>query len=126
MRLPLWHYSQHDYFVFDEVDRLTIGGQQSLRSTMDLKRCMFFFTTNYLSKIDQGIVSRCHLIEMNQVVNPQAYVPLGQSILKSMGVDQTKICTKTLEFIAAKSRGSMREFTDGVAMKAIEVGVVMP
>ncbi len=119
MRLPLWHYSQHDYFVFDEVDRLTIGGQQSLRSTMDLKRCMFFFTTNYLSKIDQGIVSRCHLIEMNQVANPQAYVPLGQSILKSMGVDQTKICTKTLEFIAAKSRGSMREFTDGVAMEAL-------
>ena len=62
MRLAIWHYSQHDYFVFDEVDRLTTGGQQSLRSTMDLKRCMFFFTTNYLSKIDPGIINRCHLI----------------------------------------------------------------
>lgn len=39
--MPLWHYSQHNYFVFDEVDKLTIGAQQSLRSTMDLKRCMY-------------------------------------------------------------------------------------
>jgi DNA polymerase III delta prime subunit len=122
MRLPLWHYSHHDYFVFDEVDRLTMTGQQSLRSTMDLNRCMFFFTTNYLSKIDPGIVNRCHLIEMNQVANPQAYVPIGQAILRSMGVDITKVSQKLLEDFATKSRGSIREFTDSVAMEAIDRG----
>jgi DNA polymerase III delta prime subunit len=126
MRLPLWHYSQHDYFVFDEIDRLTVGGQQSLRSTMDLKRCMFFFTTNYLSKIDPGIVNRCHLIEMNQVTNPLAYVPIGQAILKSMGVDTTKVSHKTLELFAYKSRGSMREFADSVVMEAISLGGAIP
>ena len=49
-RMPVWHFSQHDYFVLDELDKLTLGAQQSLRSTMDVKRCMFFFTTNYLTK----------------------------------------------------------------------------
>ena len=38
----------------DEVERLTIGAQQSLHPPMGLKRCMFFLTTNYLSKDDQG------------------------------------------------------------------------
>ena len=125
MRLAIWHYSQHDYFVFDEVDRLTTGGQQSLRSTMDLKRCMFFFTTNYLSKIDPGIINRCHLIEMNQVANPVAYVPIGQAILKSMGVDATKVSQKTLELFEYKSRGSMREFADSVVMEGIDMGGVV-
>lgn len=23
--MPIWHFSKHDYFVLDEVDRLTIG-----------------------------------------------------------------------------------------------------
>lgn len=126
MRLPLWHYSQHDYFVFDEVDRLTMAGQQSLRSTMDLKRCMFLFTTNYLSKIDPGIVNRCHLIEMNQVADPKAYVPIGQAILKSMGVDSNKVSQKILENFAVKARGSMREFTDSVAMEALSIGGEIP
>ena len=35
-RMPMWHFSQHDYFVLDEVERLTIGAQQSLRSPMGL------------------------------------------------------------------------------------------
>jgi len=73
--MPLWHNSQHDYFVFDELDKLTQGAQQSLRATMDFKRCMYFMTTNYLNKIDKGIVNRCHLVEMNQITSASAYLP---------------------------------------------------
>lgn len=121
-RMPLWHNSKHDYFVFDEVDRLTTGAQQSLRSTMDMPRCMFFFTTNYLSKIDPGIVNRCHIVEMNQVTTPSAYVPLGHSILQSMGVTAGVVSNTTLQGIAIKARGSLRDFTNEVMLEGLKVG----
>ena len=125
-RMPVFHFSQHDYFVLDEVERLTIGAQQSLRSPMGLKRCMFFLTTNYLTKVDPGIVNRCHLIEMNQVTAPDAYVPLGQSILQNMGVDAGVVNDTELQGIAAKARGSLRDYTHDVVMQGIELGGVMP
>jgi len=125
-RMPVWHFSQHDYFVLDEVERLTIGAQQSLRSPMGLKRCMFFLTTNYLTKVDPGIVNRCHLIEMNQVTIPNAYVPLGQSILQNMGVGTGVVSAAALQGIAAKARGSLRDYTHDVVMQGIEYGGVMP
>jgi DNA polymerase III delta prime subunit len=125
-RLPIFHSSLHDYFVLDEVERLTIGAQQSLRSPMGLKRCMFFLTTNYLSKVDAGIVNRCHLIEMNQMTTSSAYVPLGQSILQKMGVKPNAVSGKDLQAIAATARGSMRDFTNDVVFKAIELGGQMP
>ena len=125
-RMPVWHFSKHDYFVLDEVERLTIGAQQSLRSPMGLKRCMFFLTTNYLTKVDPGIVNRCHLIEMNQVTTPNAYVPLGQSILQNMGVGTGVVSAAELQGIAAKARGSLRDYTHNVVMQGIELGGVMP
>ncbi len=124
--LNFWHNTQHDYFVFDEVDRLTIGAQQSLRSTMDLPRCMFFFTTNYLSKIDPGIVNRCHLVEMNQITTPSAYVPLGQSILQNMGVAVGVVSATTLQGFAAKARGSLRDYTHAVVMEGIKNDGLLP
>ena len=125
-RMPVWHFSKHDYFVLDEVERLTIGAQQSLRSPMGLKRCMFFLTTNYLTKVDPGIVNRCHLIEMNQVTAPDAYVPLGQSILQNMGVDAGVVNDTELQGIAAKARGSLRDYTHDVVMQGLAHGGVMP
>lgn len=122
---PILHNTKHDYFVFDEVDRLTTAAQQSLRSTLDLKRCMFFFTTNYLSKIDPGIVNRCHLIEMNQMTTLHDYVPLGQRILLSMGVNAGVVTNTTLEGIAAKARGSLRDFTTEVTLQGLAAGGVM-
>ena len=125
-RQNFWHYTKHDYFVFDEVDRLTMGAQQSLRSTMDLPRCMFFFTTNYLSKIDPGIVNRCHLVEMNQVTAASAYIPLGQGLLQNMGVPVGVVSDTTLEGIASQARGSLRDYTTEVVLEGIKVGGVMP
>ena len=121
-RMPMWHFSQHDYFVLDEVERLTVGAQQALRSPMGFKRCMFFLTTNYLSKVDQGIVNRCHLIEMNQVTTPSAYVPLGQAILANMGLAVDAVAAKNLQDIAIKARGSMRDYTTDVMLAGIDCG----
>lgn len=121
-RLPIFHHTRHDYFVFDEVDRLTDGAQQSLRSVMDLKRCMFFFSTNYLEKLDRGIINRCHLIEMNQVDDLVAYVPIGQQLLQGMGLNQGVVSNTTIEKIASQARGSMREFFDGVVRLGLAHG----
>ena len=121
-RLNIWHFSKHSYFVFDEVDRLTTGAQQSLRSTMDLKRCMFFFTTNYLSRIDTGIVNRCHLVEMNQITSPAAYLPLGQNILQGLGVATGVVTDTTLAGLAVRARGSLRDYNHSVMMAGLAQG----
>lgn len=125
-RMPIWHFSQHDYFMFDEVDRLTVGAQQSLRSTMDLQRCMFFFTTNHLAKLDPGIINRCHLVEMNQVAAASAYVPLGKTILANMGVAASVVSDTTLQSFATRARGSLRDYTLEVVMQGIMEGGLMP
>ena len=126
MHMPFWHNSQHDYYVFDEVDRLSAGAQQSLRSTMDLPRSMFFFTTNHLNKIDRGIVNRCHLVEMNQMGDQTAYVPLGLSVLGKMGVSGATTSTANLLHFAKSAQGSMRTYIQSVVMHGLEMGGVMP
>jgi DNA polymerase III delta prime subunit len=124
-RMPLWHNSQHDYFVFDEMDKLTQGAQQSLRPSMDLKRCMYLMTTNYLNKIDKGIVNRCHLVEMNQITTPSVYLPLGQSILRKMGVGADAVSDAALLAMAAQAQGSLRDFSNDVAIQGIRAGGVV-
>jgi DNA polymerase III delta prime subunit len=124
-RLNIWHFSKHSYFVFDEIDRLTTGAQQSLRSTMDLKRCMFFFTTNHLNRIDSGIVNRGHLVEMNQINSSAAYLPLGQNILRGLGVAMGVVTETTLEGLGIRARGSLRDYNHSVMMQGLaQVGQV--
>ena len=125
-KVSLWHQSNHHYFVFDEVDKLTIGAQQSLKAVMGVKRCMFFYTTNYLNKVDVGIQNRCHLVEMNQVVDLASYVPLGQAILKVMGLSSMAMNSQAIETIAGKAKGSMRNFMDEIVFSAVGLGGVMP
>ncbi len=125
-KVALWHQSNHHYFVFDEVDKLTVGAQQSLKAVMGVKRCMFFYTTNYLNKVDVGIQNRCHLIEMNQVVDLASYVPLGQAILKVMGLPSMAMNSQAIEAIAGKAKGSMRNFMDEIVFSAVGLGGVMP
>ncbi len=62
---------------------------------------------------------------MNQVTSPSAYVPLGHSILQNMGVDTGVVGNTTLQGIAAKARGSLRDYTHEVVMAAIHAGGVM-
>jgi DNA polymerase III delta prime subunit len=121
-KMPSYHQSGHDYFVIDEMDRLNLGAQQSLRTTMNLKRCMFFCTTNNLSAIDRGIINRCHLIEMNQATNLSAYLPLASTILATMGVASSAVPTAALTGHAKAARGSMRDFINGVVIEGIQQG----
>jgi len=101
---------------------LDAGAQQSLRTTMDLKRCMFFCTTNNLSAIDKGVINRCHLIEMNQATDLSAYLPLANTILTSMGVASTAVSAAVLTNHAKAARGSMRDFIKDVVVTSIQHG----
>lgn len=125
-RNPLYSMSGNDYFLFDEVDRLTVGAQQSLRSTMGLKRCMFFFSTNYLDKIDPAIVNRCYLVEMNQAVNSSAYHPLAHRVMHQMGLAANSISTTQLDAYAKAAKGSLRDYISDVILAGISLGGQMP
>lgn len=125
-RYPFFHNSKHDYFVFDEIDRLTTPAQQSLKTAMDFKRCMFVYTTNYLHKVDLGIVNRCHLVEMNQATNTCAYIPLGQNVLCNMGLGSTAVSVDKLQEHAVSAKGSLRNYTNLVLAEGIKLGGVMP
>jgi len=125
-RSPIHHYGQTDYFIFDEVDKLTVSAQQSLKSVMDLKRCQFIFTTNYIDRIDDGIINRSHLIEMNQHSNAHSYVIIGQSILNKLSLPSTAISVSDITNIAQKAKGSLRTFTSNLIVDAIKLGGVVP
>ena len=124
-RNPIHHYGQTDYFVFDEVDKLTLSAQQSLKSVMDLKRCQFIFTTNYLDRIDEGIINRSFLVEMNQSSNANDYVVMGQSILQKMTLAPTAMTVPAIVAIAHKAKGSLRTFANDVIVAGIGLGGVV-
>ena len=125
-RSQVFHYSRHDYFVFDEVDKLTLGAQQSLKSVMDLKRCMFFFTTNYLHKVDAGIINRCYLVEMNQGKDPQSYLTIASNVMTNMGLAITAVAESTVLAHASKAKGSLREFVSSVVIEGLKAGGIVP
>jgi DNA polymerase III delta prime subunit len=126
LRMPIMHYGKTDYFVFDEVDKLTMSAQQSLKSVMDLPRCQFFFTTNYIDRIDEGIINRSYLVEMNRAPNPEAYLPLGQSILKKLSLEPNALSVANIIALAQKAKGSLRDFNTAVMIEGIKVGGVVP
>lgn len=53
------------YFIFDEVDNLTVPAMRALKSFMNRKSIVCVLTTNYLNEIDKGVIDRCHLINFN-------------------------------------------------------------
>ena len=122
----VFHYLRHNYFVFDEIDKLTLGAQQSLKSVMDLERCMFFFNTNYLHKVDAGIINRCYLVEMNQSKDPKAYLKIANNVMTNMGLAITALAESTVLAYASKAKGSLREFVSSVVIDGLRAGGVVP
>lgn len=74
--------SCYHYFVLDEVDLLTPAAQQSLKTVMNTPNTIFVMTTNYLSKIDQGIINRSVCISFDGI-SPQLLLPFAKNVLKN-------------------------------------------
>lgn len=79
--------SQH-YIILDEVDRLKPEVMQSLKQVMNMPNCVFILTTNNLSAIDKGVLSRSVRIDFNAA--PEiAWLPKVKKILDDYGVSRT-------------------------------------
>lgn len=82
-----WHYpfASHHYFVLDEVDRLKPEVMLSLKQVMNLPSSVFILTTNDLSAIDKGVLSRCVRVEFNAAPSIN-WLPKIKHILSDYGV----------------------------------------
>lgn len=79
--------SQH-YFVLDEADRLKAEVMGSLKQVMNLPNCVFILTTNNVSKIEGGVLSRCVKIDCNAAPSA-AWLPKVKQILADYSVMRT-------------------------------------
>jgi len=115
-----WHYE-----ILDEVDVLTPAAQSSLKSAITFaKSTIFIITTNYLKKLEVGLIDRCVLIEMNQAVSA-AYIPLGQRMLQKMQLTGNEVDPKVIEQYAQNARGSIRDFGSAIAIEGLKHGGII-
>lgn len=52
----------YHHFIFDEIDNLNADTMPSMKSLMNCPDTVFIMTTNNLSKVDKGIISRSHIV----------------------------------------------------------------
>lgn len=83
----LWCRNAYNYFVLDEVDNLLPQTMLSLKVAMNTgaKNSIFVMTTNNLSKVDGGVINRCHLVEFNAAESVD-WLPKVRGILADYGV----------------------------------------
>lgn len=110
------NYSGMRYIVLDEVDNLTDAAQVSLKAAMEYRHVIFIMTTNYLEKIDRGLVNRSILIQMN-AASAASWLPLCHLILGQYKV--TNINDAELLAIIDSCKGSARD----IANSMIELGI---
>jgi DNA polymerase III delta prime subunit len=106
------------YFVIDEVDLLTELAQESLKTAMNMPGTVFVMTTNYLDKVDKGIINRSILIEMN-AAQPAQWLPFARKVMQSAGV--SGITDAQLTAVIATGNGSARNITDALLSVAARV-----
>jgi DNA polymerase III delta prime subunit len=108
-----WHFE-----VLDEVDLWTEKAQDTLKSLMTFnKDTIFIMTTNHPSKLSEGLVNRCHMIEMS-AASTQDLVGLGKTWLAKLGLSDEFISEAELFELAAHCNGSIRDFGTGVIRTA--------
>jgi replication-associated recombination protein RarA len=97
------------YFIFDEIDMLTEGAQQTLKTTMNTPNTIFVMTTNHLPEIDKGVVSRSILIEMN-AADTNRWLPFAKRLLVDFGING--VSDSTVEALIRPCEGSARDILD--------------
>lgn len=108
-----WHFE-----VLDEVDLFTDKAQDMLKSLMTFnKDTIFIMTTNHPSKFSQGLVNRCHMIEMNAVSHDDL-VGKGKQWLTKLGLSDGLIDDDELFELAKRSKGSIRDFGNDLIRSA--------
>lgn len=77
----------YHYIVLDEVDNLRLETMLSLKVAMNLgaKNSIFVMTTNHLSKIEAGVISRSTLVEFNAAASID-WLPKVRQILADFSI----------------------------------------
>lgn len=97
----------HQFFILDEVDNLGDASMKSLKSVMDMPMAIFIMTTNNLSAIERGVLSRSHLIDMT-MPPPSAWLPRCREALAANGITNQPPDAALLPLIAS-CNGDARE-----------------
>jgi hypothetical protein len=63
---------------------------------------------------------------MNQITSPAAYLPLGENILRGLGVAMGVVTETTLKSLAVRARGSLRDYNHSVMMQGLAQGGQVP
>ena len=61
-------------------------------------------------------------MEMNQISSPAAYLPLGENILRGLGMATGVVTDTTLAGLAIRARGSLRDYNHSVMMAGLAQG----
>jgi replication-associated recombination protein RarA len=79
--LVSFNHSNLHYFIFDEVDNLTPEAQRKLKAFLNNKNIICVLTTNYVDKVDDGVKSRCHMVNFN-ATQASNYLPRVKQIIR--------------------------------------------
>lgn len=105
------NYSGYHYFVLDEIDNLSDKAQASLKATMGRTNTIFIMTTNFIGKVNAGVLNRSVRVNCN-AAQASAYLPLAQSALVKFGgraIDDQKLLP-----IIESCKGSVRELAQNM------------
>jgi DNA polymerase III delta prime subunit len=98
-------HSGYHYFIFDEVDNLTVGAQRALKSFLNQNDIVCVLTTNYLDKVDKGLLNRCVPLNFNSGSPHQVKLRV-QHLLQQGGL--APLSDELIDDIIQKSDGSWR------------------
>jgi DNA polymerase III delta prime subunit len=105
--------STYRYYVLDEVDNLLPQTMLSLKNAMNVgsESCIFVMTTNHLSKIEPGVISRSTLVEFNAAASVD-WLPKARQILADYGI--TNVADNILLQIIDICEGDARKILPGL------------
>jgi len=106
------------YVVLDEVDNLTEAAQKHLKSAMNFQHAVFIMTTNHLNKVDKGVQSRCHLIQMN-AAQPADWLPKVRQVIAACGAPVPD--DSLLLPVIQAAQGSARDVMSGAQAVANQI-----
>ncbi len=105
--------STYRYFVLDEVDNLLPQTMLSLKNAMNVGAgsCIFVMTTNHLTKIEPGVISRSTLVEFNAAASTD-WLPKARGILADYGI--TNVADSILLHIIDLCEGDARKILPAI------------
>lgn len=111
--------SKFNHFVVDELDGFSKEHQKKIRATMNIKNDnIFYFTTNDINSIDEGIRNRCYEINLCAAA-AKLWLPLFNRVMQDFGVNEPNagIVLPVIE----SCNGSIREIVAAAQMMAVKL-----